>query len=474
MRFVELSGREAGVATFGRFSRPLRFSPWMRAYAYVAVVFFSNALDRPLAGNPSSYVGNSQSSAIQVVGSLLILVAGLITGRNLIVRRKTQPFNVTTIGLILGLLCVWVLLSIGWSADPAISFRRGVAFVGTVLVGWTFAAYVPRDEMLRVLATAAIALIFISAVLAIINPGYAFHQAGELGNPEHVGRMRGSYAHKNEFARAIALATFLAIVPGLTVFRNKWPVIAAVAAGVVLMVLAGSAKVMVALPVALAAAGGLKFCRTLLQRIALLFFVGLPGLLLAWSGVLDRLMADVFSDLGRDPTMSGRDVIWAAAVHSISDHLLVGQGYAAGWAAQAKHEMQMLTGQLDVMEHAHNGYLQTMLDLGAVGLLLALAPVAYILWDVLSARPRRNPVLESLSIAFAVYFVVTNVTGSYLTNYNDFFTVLLVCLALWISQDRRSYRLDLKRRQRAQMAERLAAGPAEASTSIPSARQTAL
>ena len=62
--------------------------------------------------------------------------------------------------------------------------------------------------------------------------------------------------------------------------------------------------------------------------------------------------------------------------------------------------------------------------------------------------------MDYLSTSFAAFFMIVNISGSYLINYNDIFTLLLVCVALWISQDRRNLRLFLKRRRLAEMAKR--------------------
>jgi exopolysaccharide production protein ExoQ len=444
-----ISAGEAGRAAHARYfpSRTSTSSAWMIAYAYAAIAFFSGALERPLSGNPSSYVGTGESPIVQIAGGLVILIGGMITGLRLLYRPKTQALRLTTIGLALGLLCAWVLMSIGWSDNPAISFRRGVAFVGTILVSWTLAVYIPRDEMFRILGRAAIIFIAFSAVLGIGSHGYAFHQAGEAGNIEHVGRMRGSFVHKNEFARTLALALLLTLAFGRQAFHSKWPRFAALATGAFMLALAGSAKVMVAVPIAILAAIGINLCKTTTQRVGSLIFVGLPALFLMWSGYLDVLLPQMFSALGRDPTMSGRDVIWAAAQHSIAEHWLVGQGYAAGWAAQAQFEMQLLENKSEVMTHAHNGYLQTLLDIGVVGLTLSLIPLLYIIYDTILFRHRSEKSLDHIAVYFGSIFIILNITGSYLTNHNDIFTLMLVCIAIWVSQRRRDSRLALKQRQ---------------------------
>jgi O-antigen ligase len=444
----------ASVATPAEFEAPIRrragfvragTSFWLQAYAFIAFAFFSGALDRPLSGNPSSYVNAGESASIQIVGSILIFIAGLITGRRLLFRSKAHTLSLSTIVLILSLLCAWVLLSIAWSNDPALSFRRGVAFVGTVLTGWTIAAYLPKDQSLLILGRGAMLLIAVSALLAVVSPHYAYHQAGEGGAAEHIGRMRGSFAHKNDFARMLALAVLLTVTLRPPLFGSRWPAIAATAVGLVLLSLAGSAKVMVALPAAVVGAVVMQLCTSASQRVGLLVFVGVPALFLQWSGLFEEWSAQVFAALGRDTSMSGRDVIWAVAERSIAHHWLVGQGYAAGWAAQAQAELRALEGV--TIGHAHNGYLQAILDLGIVGLALALVPLAYILYDAIFHGPRGDKTLHVVATSFALFFIITNITGSYLTNYNDIFTVLLIYLAVLISRKRREYRLFLKRKQ---------------------------
>ena len=72
--------------------------------------------------------------------------------------------------------------------------------------------------------------------------------------------------------------------------------------------------------------------------------------------------------LGKDPTLTGRTQIWKSVGAEIMKHPILGYGYCAFWRGyQGESANSALTNGWAVTS-AHNGFLQTWLTLGAVGL----------------------------------------------------------------------------------------------------------
>jgi len=118
--------------------------------------------------------------------------------------------------------------------------------------------------------------------------------------------------------------------------------------------------------------------------------------LVLWYGLdLQGLLA---SQVGRDPTLTGRTEIWKAVL-SLHTNWLLGTGYESFWLGPRLNYLWPLTGQVN---EAHNGYLEVYLTLGIVGVILlgifmiasyrticrklgpefGIAPLALSLWTV--------------------------------------------------------------------------------------------
>jgi O-antigen ligase len=74
--------------------------------------------------------------------------------------------------------------------------------------------------------------------------------------------------------------------------------------------------------------------------------------------------------LGRDATLTGRTAIWAQVARFIAERPLFGYGYDAFWRGMQGPSLQVAAAVHFIVAHAHNGFLEIALDLGAAGLLL--------------------------------------------------------------------------------------------------------
>ncbi len=73
--------------------------------------------------------------------------------------------------------------------------------------------------------------------------------------------------------------------------------------------------------------------------------------------------------VGRDATLTGRTAIWQQVWVSILKHPLLGYGFSAFWQGMKGESYNVILALRFVLFHAHNGFLEIWLELGAVGLL---------------------------------------------------------------------------------------------------------
>ncbi len=137
-------------------------------------------------------------------------------------------------------------------------------------------------------------------------------------------------------------------------------------------------------------------------------------------------VANVSSGLGRDETLTGRTEIWAELVPVVKQQPVLGSGYASYWTT-ARRDLHLTT-------HGHNGYLDTLLDLGAVGL------AVYTMWLLSCVRRLHGAFAEdfhwaSLGTCVVLMAVVYNVTESALTSLSHELMATIVLLVSVMGAD---------------------------------------
>jgi O-antigen ligase len=91
------------------------------------------------------------------------------------------------------------------------------------------------------------------------------------------------------------------------------------------------------------------------------------------SDVFGLGLEDIFLALFNDRTFTGRTTIWAFAVEMSEHRPWLGWGYQSFWLiGPTAPSVLEAPGWVADMPHAHNGYLDTMLETGILGLALLL------------------------------------------------------------------------------------------------------
>jgi O-antigen ligase len=118
------------------------------------------------------------------------------------------------------------------------------------------------------------------------------------------------------------------------------------------------------------------------------------------------LSSGMVESLGRDPTLTGRTVIWDVVL-SVRGNALVGTGFESFWMGRRLHRVWELT--MTGLQEAHNGYLELYLNLGWIGVILLAGLIVNGYRNVIAAF-RRDPALANLNLAFFVVAIIYNFT----------------------------------------------------------------
>lgn len=401
---------------------PKWLSRFALLFAYLAFALYTHTLDRVLSGNSNNFTSATSSSLVQGL-ALLSLYAGVLGH---IILGRPKRFGAAALATVLVvLLCV---ASTTWSADPALTFRRSVSIAGVLLTFSFIYRALGGAKLWQVFVYFAGGFVVVQTLLMIGAPGYAFHTLIDIDVAEHAGRFRGVFAHKNEAAR-IGLTMLLVLAVGRSEFGG-WVWLGLMACAASTLIATESAKVYAALAGALVVYWGVRLP---LSGGAKLLFAGIIGAILGTVMlVIDvpAMIATVSKGLGRDATFSGRDVVWRLAWENIALHPWFGGGFYAGWPQSAKDFLLQLKGPTGSLNHAHNGYLQLVLDIGVIGLALALVPSLLALNNIASKPVGHWTDLERFGAVFIPAYFILNTAGSYLLVTNDLFQWLVLFLAM--------------------------------------------
>ncbi|TGR69412.1 O-antigen ligase family protein [bacterium M00.F.Ca.ET.194.01.1.1] len=323
-------------------------------YIWISVAPFENLAAPPVP----------RAAANQLTGLVIALILGVFALRHRLTGLLLRP------RLPILLLFSWLALCSVLGAEPGTSLQRLIftallCFITSVLV------VMPRDrrQFDRMMAVFAILLLALCYLGVIFLSSRAIHQPYDLDEKALAGDWRGIFNHKN----AAAPAMIILFMVGLYL-RNAWSTLGGIAitllAGFFLWKTNGKTAAML-LPVTIALVWVMErhAGRTLLMIGGLLAFLNIVAI---GSTYLPSIQSLVES-LGIDSTFTGRTDIWRLSFDTFAQSPIFGQGFQAFWTSDR------LLSQADIAEtwavtafHAHNGYVESLLNGGLPAFVLTL------------------------------------------------------------------------------------------------------
>jgi O-antigen ligase len=148
-------------------------------------------------------------------------------------------------------------------------------------------------------------------------------------------------------------------------------------------------------------------------------------------------VAELTGSLGKDPSLTGRTTLWRLAFASILHRPILGYGYAAFWGhnQQLAYRIREQSNWLDA-PHSHNGYIETLLAFGGVGLVLVL--FVYIRQLILAIR---NAIQDRSSYAiwpvlFTIFFITYQFDEALLIGGNSVFWISFATASMYLGGTR--------------------------------------
>jgi exopolysaccharide production protein ExoQ len=374
-----------------------------------------------LLSDPEGGLGEPAKAMLRVVSLPVYAFTILILIRNF-------PLFLTALrrNLLLPLMLALPFLSVAWSISPSVSLRRAVGLLFTVLLAYVLAMrFTPRQLLLLVFATFGTCIVLSIAIFAVA-PG--------LARMPMDGEMRGIFISKNSlgwYSSVMILVATAVLLDGTLGLRRTAFIL--LAAGGVCLVMSGSMTATIATVSAYCLFGfysALQRSRGIGRIVLILSFLQIAvGLLIS----LHEFLVPFLEALGKDATLTGRVPLWELVDRQIDNNLLSGFGYQAFWTDSNPAAWSIWSEIQWMAPHAHNGYRDTMLSFGLIGMIPFVLLLLRALHEgaVLQCRDAQYGWLW-LNV-FVVMVLVMNLTESIFLVQNDAIFILFITAFIMFS-----------------------------------------
>lgn len=275
--------------------------------------------------------------------------------------------------LLLGLFLAWAALSSSWSLDGGVALRR-LALQITVLTPMLL------PVLLAERPEAVLDHVFwlIAAVVGINLAAVVIGASGSLGH-------QGLYPQKNILGAVMAGAVLVASALLIGGRGLKRAIAAIVIVAALAVLVASRSKTSLGLVILAPAIAMALSCAWRVMRVSPALLVPLAfglgcGVYVAGVEAHWWTFEGLATALFGDPTLTRRTDIWAFAVDMIAQRPLLGWGYETFWGLSYEApSYRQAPGFVADMPHAHNGYLDILIHVGAVGFALLLLLILAVL-----------------------------------------------------------------------------------------------
>jgi O-antigen ligase len=319
----------------------------------------------PTEGSPMSRV---------VWLSLLAFGVGVTLSRSgaaLKLLRKVNPYLLVFLAL--------VALSTMWSIESEVTIRRFIRATTIILDATAFALLDGRTTSFQSVVRPILTMLLVGSMIFVAtDPQLAIEQDkfAAVLNAWH-----GLTTQKNALGSEAAIALILWLHAWLTNERPKWQTGLGLAVSLICLVKSRSSTAIMAaafsaplLFVLIRPPAGLRrylpYLIGMFTAVLLLYSLAVLNLL-PGSNIL---LSPITMVTGKDLTFSNRTAIWAVINEHIALRPLLGSGFGAYWVDVPDSPSQEMRRRLWFYPtEGHNGYLDVINDLGAVGALCLLA-----------------------------------------------------------------------------------------------------
>lgn len=322
------------------------------------------------------------------------------------------------------LLPALAIMSSAWSDTIGLTARRSSALFATTFAGFYFALRYSFSEQIKILTSVCKIAVVLSYLFGILGIGTAVDELDDA--------WYGIYTQRNSLGLIMVLSVLVFILWSRIEPREKWSARLWAAGSLLLLFLSGSMTAELGICVVMCLHAVLLFVksrpRSALVVILVAAFVAGYGVLWAWTN-----SGPFFEAIDRDATLTGRTVIWGAALAQGMERPWLGYGYEAFWMGNSIAAEEIRKIARWEVPGAHNGFIELWLDLGVAGLAFFLFGFASYVRRSLRVFLQVPGPDSAWPILFLALIVLVNLTQSVLVTPNFIFWIVYVVIFFRIS-----------------------------------------
>ena len=337
---------------------------------------------------------------------------------------------------------LYFFLTIGWSEFPAKSLRKAIQWLGLLIICSVLFLYSWHPKRFeRVFRSGYLIALIGSYLFVFLIPEYGRHLGG-LIDKDHPGAWRGMSSHKNGTGQMLTLGAILWTHALLTRAVPVWQALTVLFLTAIFLVMARSSTAIL---------GAIICCSALvvwirnpgwldLPKVVLYLCIGFAAFILFFTlfvdlPTIDAVLGPIAKAFGKDLTFSSRTGIWELSIEAWRERPIFGWGFGGFWLGIGHDSPSLpLTNKLGfVVGQAHNGYIDSLVDLGVVGAsLLWLFMLYHAIMVIRFAKYDRNS--AALLGSITLYILLLNLTETNITGTIDKVTIINICGSLYISR----------------------------------------
>ncbi len=328
-----------------------------RAYAFVGVIYYEQGIIQALRaarGADALKPGSSDIVSTVSQAAILLVLLCLLAARRRSYAALLRPMLPY---IVIVLLC---FLSAAWSDNPMVTLRRSTTLAGCVLFGLYLANTLGVRGAVGMAGQCAVFLGLLSIAVFAAVPSIGRETALGYSNA-----MRGVFSQKNPMAECMLLGVsctcFRLLDEGFRLSRA-----AALLVLLLCIALSRSATSSGIAVLVLFATGFMATQDRPRLRLALCFGAGWLMLAVVTLGLVAPELLLVAS--GRDTSLTGRGPLWHEVIRVIAQRPVLGHGYAGFWNDESREVQYLWLKAGWRAPDSHDGYLDVLVELGALGL----------------------------------------------------------------------------------------------------------
>lgn len=361
----------------------------LRAYAtLVLVVAFAHAAVYNL-------VGEIGAGIVMIV----LMIAAAAIGAPMIARARPHPFPWRRLPWVALGYVTLALLSVAWSQWRLPTVITWLLLAAVTVNALLIAHALSWQEIVHALASAFKWIVGLSLAIELwvplvlhgpLLPNFFSRPEGEIdshwywvrGNLLDGGRIQGIVGNSN----LLAIVCLFAIVTlGISfAARARWrtTLVLWMLLAAYLMVRASSATAYVcAIAAAIVLLGALLIRRATTPRTRTRIYLTCGGIIVVVVAAVIAFHKPLLEALGRRADLTGRtDIIWTKVLERAATHPVFGNGFSSPWIPTDPAFDGWITDHHITVFHAHNMWLDVLMQLGAFGVLLMAAAYFTLLW----------------------------------------------------------------------------------------------